>query len=113
VLDYPNQDIGYTMPTGAQMKKPWAYVLTSGRILKDTEDDIQDIFSDTDTYIGEMGVKSAIGNKVVQLSNESGQFDSYHFAWQWLMKQEMGAMLTNLILAKSLKDNLTYLTLNY
>lgn len=74
-----NQDIGYTMPTGAQMKKPWAYVLTSGRILKDTEDDIQDIFSDTDTYIGEMGVKSAIGNKVVQLSNESGQFDSYHF----------------------------------
>lgn len=74
-----NQDIGYTMPTGAQMKKPWAYVLTSGRILKDTEEDIQEIFSDTNTYIGEMGVKSIIGNKVVQLSNESGQFDSYHF----------------------------------
>lgn len=74
-----NQDIGYTMPTSGQMVKPWAYVATTGRILRDNIDSIKDEFKATGTYIGELGVKSEVGNKVVKLSNESGQFDSYHF----------------------------------
>lgn len=73
-----NQDIGYVQPTSSQLVKPWNYVKTMGIKLKDIPA-IHDEFVQTGTYIGDMGVKSALGNKVLRLSNESGQFDSFHF----------------------------------
>ncbi|GFF01468.1 phage terminase large subunit [Lactiplantibacillus plantarum] len=75
-----NQDLAYIGPVAAQAKKGWRYVEMFGHKLKEVAAFKNQFF---DRYGVDVQSEQVKGNKtqnnILRMSNESGQFDSYHF----------------------------------
>ncbi|MDN4552962.1 terminase large subunit [Lacticaseibacillus paracasei] len=77
---YSNQDMAYIAPVSQQSKKGWRYIKTTFNRLQ--SEGFGDQMRSTKTKIGEDAVKSNTNqNQLLRLSDESGQFDSYHLAF--------------------------------
>ncbi|OIM66494.1 terminase, partial [Oenococcus oeni] len=77
-----NADIGYIMPVSEQQKKTWPYLQTTGHRLEEYSGFKKDFFKKYDIAIQELGIQSRkTHNKILRLSNEAGQFDSFHFLY--------------------------------
>lgn len=77
---YSNQDMAYIAPVSQQSKKGWRYIKTTFNRLQ--SEGFGDKMRSTKTKIGEDAVKSNTNqNQLLRLSDESGQFDSYHLAF--------------------------------
>lgn len=76
-----NQDMAYIAPVTQQSKKGWRYVkLTFSRLMELKA--FAKLFASQQTKAGEDVVKSKkTQNQLLRLSDESGQFDSYHFSF--------------------------------
>ncbi|MFT8487990.1 terminase TerL endonuclease subunit [Oenococcus sicerae] len=77
-----NADIGYIMPISDQLKKVWPYLETTGHKLEAYKPFKRDYFDKYDISIRQYGIDSKkTFNKILRLSNESGNFDSYHMVY--------------------------------
>lgn len=75
-----NQDLAYIGPVAKQAKKGWRYVKTFGNKLKEIPAFQREFFKKFDVDVQTEQVKSLVNqNNILRLSNESGQFDTYHF----------------------------------
>ena len=75
-----NQDMAYIAPVSQQSKKGWRYVKSTFNRLR--SQGFGDLMRATKTKVGEDVVKSNSNqNQLLRLSDESGQFDSYHLAF--------------------------------
>lgn len=76
-----NQDMAYIAPVTQQSKKGWRYVKLTFQRLSEMAD-FNRLFKSQATKAGEDVVKSKkTQNQLLRLSDESGQFDSYHFSF--------------------------------
>lgn len=76
-----NQDMAYIGPVTQQSKKGWRYIKTTFNRLA-TLPDFSRLFQSNQVKIGEDVVKSRRNqNQLLRLSDESGQFDSFHLSF--------------------------------
>lgn len=77
---FENQDMAYIAPVSQQSKKGWRYVKTTFNRLRHNQ--FGDWMRKNKVKIGEEAVRSNTSqNQLLRLSDESGQFDSYHLAF--------------------------------
>lgn len=77
--EYSNQDMGYIAPVSAQTDKGFRYLRTTFNYLKNIPA-IGQIFQDKKIRVVDDKIASSKNeNKLLKLSQEGGQFDSYHF----------------------------------
>lgn len=77
-----NQDMAYVAPVFTQVKKGWRYVKGTGNYLKALEVFRKGFFKPNEVAVQDEQVKSEkTQNQILRMSNESGQFDSYHFLY--------------------------------
>ncbi|MFD1428683.1 terminase TerL endonuclease subunit [Lacticaseibacillus mingshuiensis] len=75
-----NQDMAYIAPVSQQSKKGWRYVKSTFNRLR--REGFGDQMRQMKVKVGEDAAKSnANQNQLLRLSDESGQFDSYHLAF--------------------------------
>ncbi|WP_203624473.1 terminase TerL endonuclease subunit [Lacticaseibacillus sp. 866-1] len=75
-----NQDMSYIAPVSQQSKKGWRYVKSTFNRLR--REGFGDQMRQMKVKIGEDSVKSNTSqNQLLRLSDESGQFDSYHLSF--------------------------------
>ncbi|WP_281829218.1 terminase large subunit [Lactobacillus amylolyticus] len=75
-----NQDLAYIGPVAAQAKKGWRYVEMFGHKLSEIPAFKKQFFDRYGVDVQSEQVKGGnTQNNILRMSNESGQFDSYHF----------------------------------
>ena len=78
--DKYNQDLAYIGPVAAQAKKGWRYVEMFGHKLNEISAFKKQFFNRYGVDVQSEQVKGGkTQNNILRMSNESGQFDSYHF----------------------------------
>lgn len=77
---FENQDMAYIAPVSQQSKKGWRYIKTTFNRLRHNQ--FGNWMRRNKVKVGEEAVKSNTSqNQLLRLSDESGQFDSYHLAF--------------------------------
>lgn len=77
---FSNQDMAYIAPVSQQSKKGWRYIKTTFNRLRHNQ--FGGWMRSHKVKVGEDAVKSNTNqNQLLRLSDESGQFDSYHLAF--------------------------------
>lgn len=78
--DKYDQDLAYIAPVAAQAKKGWRYVEMFGHKLNEISAFKNQFFNRYGVDVQSEQVKGGkTQNNILRMSNESGQFDSYHF----------------------------------